>query len=470
MFSEAYRQRRTLMQTGWSYNEIYQAKLWDPRCYHTLSVALERLGEHPECSLSRALGSQRKAISRILHHEETRADDLLVGHIQATSHRCQQEKFVLVASDTTILDLTAHKATEGLGYVNDKEGQRGFLTHSALAITQSGIPLGLLHQQSWVRDPDTFGTAKERKKRSFENKESYKWQEAIEGIEKALPPSVRALVIQDREADIFEFFAAPRRAGIGLLIRATQPRRLEIPTPNGPSNVFAAIAQAPVVATLCVLVRARPDREARMAFLSVRQQTLSIRAPLHGLASKKEAVTLTVIRASEETPPVGVKEPVEWVLFTTEPVATAEEALAMVDYYAKRWLIERFHYVLKSGCGFEKLQLDQFATLQKALSLYSIVAWRLLHLTYLARQAPDTPAEEAISPTEREVLERATGRTVTTVADAVLAVARIAGFQSVPSAPTPGVKSLWLGFRKLHDMVLGFQLARQFPSLLTGQD
>jgi hypothetical protein len=458
------------MQTGWAYNEIYRAKLWDPRCYHTVASALERLGEHAECSFSRALGSQRKAISRLLHRQKTSADDLLLGHVKATSRRCRQEKFVLVASDTTVIDLTTHKATEGLGLVSDKKSQRGFLVHSALALTPAGIPLGVLHQSSWGRDPDTFGTAKDRKKRPFEDKESYKWQEAIESIDKALPPQVKALVIQDREADIFDFFVAPRRASIGLLIRATHPRRVEVDAAGGTSDVFSALAAAPVVAQTSVEVRAHPNREARTAQLSVRVQPLRICAPVSGLSRKKEPVALTVIRASEETAPAGVKEPLEWMLLTTEPVGDASEALAMVAYYAKRWLIERFHFVLKSGCGFEKLQRDQFATLKKALSLYSIVAWRLLQVTYLARHAPDTPAEEVISATEQEVLQRATHCPVATVADAVLAVARIAGFQPVPSAPTPGVKSLWLGFRKLHDMVLGFQLARQFPSLLKGQD
>jgi hypothetical protein len=458
------------MHTGWSYNEIYCAKLWDPRCYHTLTCALEKLGEHSEVSFSRALGSQRKAVSRILHHQETSAEDLLEGHIQATCKRCQQEEFVLIPSDTTYVNFTTHKAVEGLGLIGDKTSQRGFLIHSALALSPLGVPLGVIHQQSWVRDPDTFGTAKERRERPFEEKESYKWQEAVQDIAEALPESVKALVIQDREADIFEFFIAPRRASIGLLIRATQPRRVEITSAGGPSNLFAAVEQAPVLATISVGVHARPDREARTAHLSVRVTTVRIRAPLHGLSSGKEPVALTVIRALEETPPSGVKEPIDWALLTTETVADADTALRMVDYYAKRWRIERFHYVLKSGCNFEKLQLDQFATLQKALSLYSIVAWRLLHLTYLAREVPDAAVEEAISPTEREVLERATGRVIRTVAEAIVAVARIAGFCPVPSAPTPGVKSLWLGFRKLNDMVAGFQLARLPPSRLKGQD
>jgi hypothetical protein len=456
------------MQNDWAYQEICGAKLWDPRCYHTLTSALQRLGEHSEVSFSRALGSQRKAVSRILHHDKTSAEDLLVGHVKATKRRCQAEGFVLIASDTTLADFTPHAATEGLGPVSDKKNQQGFFIHSALALHPSGIPLGLLHQHCWVRDPEKFGTAQERKKRPFEDKESYKWLTTLRAIEKALPKSVKALLIQDSEADIYDFFAAPRRPEIGLLIRAAHPRRVE--TADEKSTLFAAIAQAPVIATLSVAVRAQPNREARTALLSIRSQSLGICAPAHGLSAGKATLPLQVIRALEETPAAGVKEPIDWVLLTSEAVADAATALQMVAYYSKRWLIERFHYVLKSGCGFEKLQLDQFLTLEKALSLYSIVAWRLLHLTYLARQTPDTPAEVAISPTERVVLERATGRAVTTVAEAVLAVARIAGFQPVPSAPTPGVKSLWLGFRQLHDMVTGFLLARQPPPFLTGQD
>lgn len=451
------------MLNDWAYNETHGAKLWDPRCYHTLTSAIERLAEHPEVSFSCALGSQRKAVSHILHQEKTCAEDLLRGHVRATSRRCQQEKFVLVASDTTVANFSTHKACEGLGLIGDKKSQRGFLIHSALALTPEGVPLGVLHQNAWVRDPETFGTAKERRERPFEEKESYKWQEAVQGIQKALPKDVRALVIQDREADIFDFFVAPRSERIGLLIRATHPRRVEREPGSAATNVLDAVAQTPVIGVSEVAVYARPDRAARTASLCVQVQRVCIRAPKHGLSCKEASVTLTVIRAYEELAAEEVKEPLEWVLFTTERVPDALTALTLVGYYAKRWRIERFHYVLKSGCEFEKLQLDTFTTLQKALSLYSIVAWRLLHLTYLAREQPDLPAEEAISATEREVLERATGRTITTVAEAVLAVARIAGFRPVPSAPTPGVKSLWLGFRKLCDMVAGFQLARQSP-------
>jgi len=458
------------VQKDWAYNELYGAKLWDPRCTKTLISAVQSLAEHPELSFSRVLGSRRKAVSRILHHPKTQAHDLLKGHIQATQLRCQHQDFVLVASDTTDADFSSHPATQGLGPLHDRYKYRGFLIHSALAMTPEGIPLGLLSQRSWVREEKTQFSDKALRQRAFTDKESYKWLQAQKDVEAAVPASVKLLLIQDREADVFDFLAAKRGQNTALLIRATQPRLIQTTHPDGPRTLFAAVAPAPVVATLRVAVRARPDRPAREAHLSLRMVSVAIRPPQHGRATSPDPVPVRVVRATEETPPEGVKQPLEWLLVTTLPVPDAQAAVAVVGYYAKRWVIERFHYVLKSGCRLERLQLDTFTSLEKAVSLYSIVAWRLLYLTYLAREAPDTAVAEVLSAVERDVLELATGLAITTVAEAVMAVARIAGFRPVPSAPTPGVKSLWMGFRQLNHMVVGFLLARRPPPGLKGQD
>jgi DDE family transposase len=457
------------MQNDWAYNEIWRAKLWDPRCYHTLSSALQKLAEHAQISFSRALGSQRKAISHILHHPKVLPEDLLLGHVRATKLRCQDEELILVASDTTSMDFTTHTAVEGLGPLENRH-RRGFLVHSALAMTSAGCPLGLLYQHSWARDPEQIGLAQKRRERAFEDKESYKWLLALRGVEKALPVGKAALLIQDQEADIFEFFAAKRRPEIHLLIRAAHPRRLEIENQGDPRYLSEALEHAPVVATLRVRVYARPDREAREALLSIRMAQVKILPPLHGKDKNAQPIPLQGIGAWEEDAPSEVKEPIHWTLLTSLAVPDVAAALRILGYYTKRWRIERFHYVLKSGCNVEKLQLDQFETLSKAMSLYSIVAWRLLHLTYLAREVPQAPVEEALSGTERFVLELASGKPIRTVQEALLAVAKIAGFRPVPSAPNPGVKSLWLGFRKLNDLLTGFELARQPPPLPKGQD
>ena len=64
-----------------------------------------------------------------------------------------------------------------------------------------------------------------------------------------------------------------------------------------------------------------------------------------------------------------------WLLVTSLPVSSLEDALRCLHWYSYRWLIERFHFVLKSGCRFEDLQLENAERLKRALG---IVAWRLL--------------------------------------------------------------------------------------------
>ena len=99
-------------------------------------------------------------------------------------------------------------------------------------------------------------------------------------------------------------------------------------------------------------------------------------------------ITVKVIWAHEEYPPEGT-EPISWLLITTLNVTSFEQACQCLRWYALRWLIERFHYVLKSGCRIEQLPLEMRERIQRALATYVIVAWRLLWLTYEARVNPE---------------------------------------------------------------------------------
>ena len=83
---------------------------------------------------------------------------------------------------------------------------------------------------------------------------------------------------------------------------------------------------------------------------------------------------------------------------TTLPITCIEDVTTYVRWYSYRWLIERYHYVLKSGCGIEKLQLETAKRLEMALATYSIVAWRLLYITYQARRAPDASCDITALP------------------------------------------------------------------------
>ncbi len=73
-------------------------------------------------------------------------------------------------------------------------------------------------------------------------------------------------------------------------------------------------------------------------------------------------------------------------------------------WYSYRWLIERYHFVLKSGCGLEKLQLETGRRIEMALATYSIVAWRLLWLTYQARLHGEESCESFLEEHEWQSL------------------------------------------------------------------
>ena len=78
-------------------------------------------------------------------------------------------------------------------------------------------------------------------------------------------------------------------------------------------------------------------------------------AILNTIKALKPCHEVSVIYAAEETAG-GEGEPVAWFVMTNEPVESFEAAYEQVCRYTQRWKIERFHYVLKSGCTVEKLQ------------------------------------------------------------------------------------------------------------------
>jgi hypothetical protein len=84
-------------------------------------------------------------------------------------------------------------------------------------------------------------------------------------------------------------------------------------------------------------------------------------------------------------------EPIEWMLLTTVPVHTFDDAVERAEWYAARWGIEVFHRTLKSGCRIKDRQLGTATRLQACLGIDMVVAWRIYHLAMLGREVPDQP-------------------------------------------------------------------------------
>lgn len=258
--------------------------------------------------------------------------------------------------------------------------RRGGRVHSVLAVSTQGVPLGLLHQQVWARDPEQRGKKHKRKQVPIEEKESYRWLQSLTATQQAIGPGTHVITIADREADIYDLFALPRPQGMDLLIRAASTRRVEADEQT--SKRWALLEACPVQGRMSVHVEHKPGHKARDVSLTLRWKSLSILPPApKSLHAVYEPIPLTAVLATEENPPPG-QEPLCWLLLTTLPVQTLTQAAPCVRWYRYRWLIERYHFVLKSGWRLEDLQLETAARLQGALATYCVVGWRLLWLTY----------------------------------------------------------------------------------------
>lgn len=203
---------------SWAEVEVGRAELGDPRRARRAVKVLESWAEQPAHSIPLASGDRAavKGAYRFLENEAVDAAALREAHVQATAERITGLAEVWVAQDTTALDLTAQRATRGLGPL-DSIYTRGLKVHSALAMTPEGVPLGLLHQQVWARDPDAVGQRHRRRERETTEKESQRWIRTVARVEAVLPEGVRVWIIGDAESDLYDLFAAARRPADGSL-------------------------------------------------------------------------------------------------------------------------------------------------------------------------------------------------------------------------------------------------------------
>ena len=208
---------------------------------------------------------------------------------------------------------------------------------------------------------------------------------------------------------------------------------------------------------MTITVPRKPGQSEREATLELRTTVVQMARPAHRAAATPVAPPMTVVLARELAPP-DERKPIEWLLLSTLTVTTGAEAARLVTWYSYRWRIERLHFTLKTGGSHvEDLQLETRERLERAITLYSIVAWRLLWMTYQVRVDPEQSPTVAFSPAEITALERLVttqkparpaGQPLT-LRDAIRAMAKLGGFLGRKSDGEPGVKTLWRGYRQL---------------------
>jgi len=458
--------RDILPENEWAVREFEGADLGDKRREERLVKVAAEVARVKSGIMAQVFSEKRdlKAAYRLLAEEDVTHEDVIRPHVAETRRICREAGTYLLIEDTTALDFSARENVEGLGYIGDGRG-RGINVHTTLAARVADwgeheeprvVLCGMFGQRRWVRKREPIGRGESERSRLSRERESERWAAAFSEIEK--PPSdCRLVYIADRESDIYEVFSRCENKGVNYVIRASHRRALA----DEDGSVFDAVAESSLLGCFELRLRSRPGVKARIARIEVRSTSVTLRGPWRpgGWLGPR---TLNVVEAREANAPRGVK-PIHWVLLTDLPRASFKDALRVIRTYSRRWLIEEYHKVLKTGLGMEDSQLSTVERITALLGILAVTAVRLLNMKLLVEAAPDgivcaddfgVEALELLSARFGKPKGGWNNRAV------FVAIARLGGFLARKGDGLPGWQRIWRGYQRFLDMLEGFEIAR----------
>jgi Transposase DNA-binding/Transposase Tn5 dimerisation domain len=447
---------------NWAKENFGAVKLGDPRRTRRLVHSAAKIAEHPEKSFTQVFDwNELRGFYNLCDQQQATLQAVQAAHRQATRQAMASLPLVLIAHDTTTLDFTTHEALTGQGPIGNGEGT-GFLQHNSLAFTPDGQQLlGLSYQQLYVRQP---APAKEtRRARKKRDRESLLWLEGIRAPGK--PPEGSVWVdMGDRGADIYEAMEAADEVDHEFLFRVCQDRIVFADAEHTREVKLKAYARSLAAAGEDVVeVPGRGGRPARQARVKLAAAPVWVPAPRTAARRKSRPVLACwVVRVWEVDAPKEVKEPLEWILLSSVETVRLEQMKQRRDWYTVRWGAEVYHDVEKNGCSEEDRRFETAERMAACLAVLAVVAVRVYQLRLAVEHMPAAPAAQVATAEEVEVLKRHTASRFCdwTVRDFVFAVAKLGGFLGRKRDGLPGVRSLWRGYQRLQDMVVGYRLQR----------
>jgi hypothetical protein len=348
--------------------------------------------------------------------EEVNPKSILQGHRERTIGRMKKYERVLAIQDTTDLDFSERLHCNGLGDIGKNQTgavSQGLKMHSSLAVSEKGVPLGVLKTQIYASHYDETQKAQNR---PIEEKETYRWLTTVDDLNEAAEylPETELIAVGDRESDMFELFDHRRRKAprVHLLVRAKHNRCLE----EDSRKLFDHLDDLPVMAQARIEVprqrekKSKPSKPgrialpARTAHVDVKWDKVTLSPPDTPQTRDLEPVEIYALSVVEPHPPEGAKA-LRWVLLTTVAIRSRKEALRCLRRYTMRWRIEEWHRVLKSGCHIESHQHHTADRLARAICIDAVIAWRVMLLALLGREVPEMPCELLFSSWECRLLE-----------------------------------------------------------------
>jgi hypothetical protein len=467
-----------------------RAELGDPRRTRRAQAIAMRLAQQSSAPLPAALDNEAEieGAYRFARNEHVSFAALHKGHAEGTAERANEVQRVRVLHDTTSGTFPRLDPKE-VGYL--PTGKPGFLIHVSLVLDASRwrLPIGVIGCET-IHRPKRSKRKGAKKASGAEtaaqkDRESTRWWRGIDNAGRALKDCADVIHVADRESDSYDLMhrCIAGRHRFVFRVRVSDRRGRKVGDGTvGWSTVKTIAENCEGVLEREVALSARgqkgapgmnrgnPARQARTARLHFAATRVELPRPqyLHDPVPKVLAVNLVHVR--EISPPKG-EPPVEWLLYTTEPVATAEQVAAVVDDYRERWTIEEFNAALKTGCAYESRHFESRHALLNILALSLPIACELIALRSRARDCPAAPATEVLRPAQIEVLRTFGRRKLSgspTVRDALLAIAGLGGHTK--GNGEPGWIVLMRGMRTLLEYEAAWLAGRQSALLGDLQD
>lgn len=410
--------------------EFVDINFTDQRLKSRFFKIIDAFAASPGKSTWAATGSRSsaKAAYRFFSNSEISKDELLDSISRATVEKikCADAEWILAVQDTTAVGFGDRKAIQGMGYYCSTK-QRGMLVHSCIAVTDQGIPLGIIYQETNTREKpkDDSQTKEQKRSRPIEEKENFRWLDSMCETLLRMPADIPILTVCDREGDFYEFFSEAADLKANFLIRIVQNRMVD----DG-KKIFHELRSSPVAGSMVARMSRNPKEHipSRNIKMDYHCKKVTIYRPQRRKEKHlREKLELTAIYVHESG-----KKGTEWFLLTTVTVKSEKEI--------------------------EKNQAREYGRLSFLTLLYSVIAMQILNLTYLGKICPEISSGIVFVEEEWKVLCCCARKSKEipesySLKEAIYDLGVLGGTKGAPSDGMPGVRSIWQGLDVLYSLL-----------------
>lgn len=510
-------------------NELEGVCFGDKRVDKRSIKVLEELFEGVGSGLGASFksNSEIKAAYRFFDNNLSTPKKILQPHYKKTLERIKKCKIVALIQDTTDIHMGHMEEVENLGVINNINNP-GCILHPVIAFTPEKLCLGSIDANFLFRSADELGKKISKDSRMIHEKESSKWLEGYHVACKIAEecPGTTCVSIGDRESDIYELLLETIEGKAELIVRAHQNRSITAPPSEEQckllqenekiaeeikkialqndklrqrkdtgiqrkensikifenkerikSNKELIHKDKLVVNTLIYQIKKMPmkgeiefilpagrGKKSRVVKQSIRVKEVVLKPS--NTKNKLPNIKINAVLLEEIDTPEG-EEPISWMFLTTLPINTLEEIQLIINLYLSRWGIELFFRVLKSGCKIEELRFQEASRLTACISIYMIVAWRVLYSTFIGRACPSMPCTLLFEMDEWQsvyavIMKARPPEEPPSLGEFMIMVAMLGGYRNRKSDGPPGMKVIWTGLQAMHKLELGWKAFRKF--------